>query len=118
MVDVAAGAARGEEFLVPGFAGGDDGERRKLRSAAAAAAAGDGVRHAEGEETPEESRETGLGVATLGLALDLGLAFGLGLEEAAVVVALGLAMADSGSPAILPSLRGWKACRRNLKFER
>jgi hypothetical protein len=88
-VDVVVGAARGEEFLVPGFAGGDEGERRKLRSAATA---GEGVRHAEGEETPEESRETGLGVATLGLALDLG--FGFGLEEAAVVVALGLAMAD------------------------
>jgi hypothetical protein len=90
-VDVVVGAARGEEFLVPGFAGGDEGERRKLRSAAAA---GEGVRHAEGEETPEESRETGLGVATLGLALDLGFGFGFGLEEAAVVVVLGLAMAD------------------------
>ena len=84
--------------------GGDEGERRKLRSAAAA---GDDVRHAEGEETPEESREAGLGVATLGLALDLGLAFGFGLEEAALVVALGLAMADSGSTVIL-SLRGRK----------
>ena len=104
MVDVAAGEARGVEFLVPGFAGGAEGERRKLRSAAAA---GDGVRHAEGEETPEESREAGLGVATLGLALDLGLAFGFGLEEAAVWVALGLAMADSGSTVIL-SLRGRK----------
>jgi hypothetical protein len=41
MVDLVVGAARGEEFLVPGSAGGEEGER-KLRSAAA----GDGVRHA------------------------------------------------------------------------
>lgn len=108
MVDVAAGAARGEEFLVPGFACGDDGER-KLRSAAAAA--GDGVRHAEGEETPE-SRETGLGVVALRLALDLGLGLGFGLEEAAVVVALGLAMADWALHSPLSALSSWVSAYR------
>lgn len=84
MVDMEAGAARGEaageasgEVLVLGFAGEREGER-KLRSSAA-----------DGEEAPESRDDAGLG-----LALDLGFAFGFGLEAAAVVPALAFLMAD------------------------
>lgn len=85
-VEMLAGAAKaGEaatgEFLVLGFATGEDEGERKLRSAAGDAAPADG-------EEPPERRETGLAFA-------LGLALARGFEAVAAVAALAFLMVAS-----------------------